>query len=207
MPNDVDLTRVRASSVLRDTDRASVGVVRILGSGHGTPGEEREYEVGDEALVENGLAEWVVAPVHAPEAGRRLDHDAEREATPLAGVETYPPAEPTTGERRAAARAKGSVEAHSAEGLGGDLAAKRAEVARDLATANDDARVQAELGGLGARSGPITARSDLPADQQLAEASAAGGDAQAESKPATPASGGAAGGARPPSPFSASEKK
>jgi hypothetical protein len=161
-----DLTTKSASEVLRDSDRDSVGVVRVLAASAGKPGEEREYVPGDEALVEQGVAEWVVAPVHLPSAGRRLDHDAEREATPLAGVEAYPPAEPTTAARRGEARHVGHVKAHSAEGLSEKLAAKRVEVARGLAD-ESDAALQAELGGLGARSGPVTAHSDLGADKAL----------------------------------------
>jgi hypothetical protein len=173
---DVDLTRVRAADVLRDTDRVSVGVVRVLASGAGSPAEEREYEVGDEALVEAGLAEWVVAPVHSPEAGRRLDHDAEREQTPRGGVEAYPPAEPTTGARRSEAREQGYVAAHIDDGLGEKLHAKRREVVRDTSSdESDDTKAQAGLAGLGVRSGPVTARSDLAADKQLADA--AKGDA------------------------------
>lgn len=158
------------AAVLRDTDRDSVGVLRVLNSKAGTPGEEREYEPGDEALVEAGLAEWVVAPVHLPSAGRRLDHDAEREPAPLAGMEAYPPAEPTTSARRAEAREKGVVDAHTFEGLGEKLAGRRSEVARQLADGDGDAARQAELGSLGARSGPVTARSELAADKALAEA-------------------------------------
>src|SRR5690349_13498063 len=140
---------MRGSEILRDGGRDSFGVVRILSARAGQPGEEREYEAGDEALVENGLAEWVIAPVHLPSAGRRADHDAEREPTPLGGVEAYPPAEPTSSARRAEAREKGFVEAHVADGLGEKLARRRLEVARDLAAEDDgDVKVQAELGGL-----------------------------------------------------------
>jgi hypothetical protein len=124
---------LRGSDVLRDGGRDSFGVVRILSADAGQPGEEREYEVGDEALVEYGLAEWVIAPVHLPSAGRRLDHDAEREPTPLGGVEAYPPAGPTSAARRTEAREKGYVEAHIHEGLGEKLARRRTEVARSLA--------------------------------------------------------------------------
>lgn len=169
------LTQRPASEVLRDTDRNSVGVVRILSDSAGTPGEEREYQTGDEALVEAGRAEWVVAPVHSPASGRRLDIDAEREQTPAGGVEVYPPAEPTTPQRRSEARKEGSVEAYTDEGVGEKIAAKRAEVARDSGdTADgDDVKRQAALGGRQARSGPVTAQSDLAADQPLAEESAA----------------------------------
>lgn len=156
-----------ASEVLRDTDRVSVGVVRILSDDAGAPGAEREYEAGDEALVEAGRAEWVVAPVHSPEAGRRLDGagSAEREATPRAGIEVYPPAEPTVGSRRAEARTAGFVAAHTDDGVGERLAAKRAELARgNRADGDGDVELQASLGGRGARSGPVTAASDLPAD-------------------------------------------
>jgi hypothetical protein len=160
-----ELTTKPASEVLRDSDRDSVGVVRILADSAGKTGEEREYAPGDEALVEAGQAEWVVAPVHLPSAGRRLDHDAEREPAPLSGVEVYPPAEPTTADRRAEARREGSVAAHSDEGFGEKLASRRAEVARDTASGDGDAARQAALGGLGARSGPATATSDLAADK------------------------------------------
>lgn len=160
-----ELTHKPASEVLRDTDRNSAGVVRILADSAGTPGEEREYEPGDEALVEAGLAVWVVAPVHLPAAGRRLDTDAEREPAPLDGVEAYPPAEPTTVARRSKARAEGVVDAQVDEGAGEKLAARRREVARGVAGTEGDASLQAELGGRAARSGPVTARSDLAADQ------------------------------------------
>lgn len=163
-----ELTQKRATDVLRDSDRDSVGVVRILTEHAGTPGEEREYQSGDEALVEAGRAEWVVAPVHLPSAGRRLSAtpgDAQREALPLDGAEAYPPAEPTTAARRSQARRDGAVDAHSDEGLGERLAKAHAEVARESAGQGGDARRQAELGGFGARSGPVTASSDLPADQ------------------------------------------
>lgn len=165
-----ELTQKPAAEVLRDTDRVSVGVVRILSAAAGTPGEEREYQTGDEAIVEAGQAEWVVAPVHSPAAGRRLDTDAEREQTPLGGVEVYPPAEPTTAARRSAARIDGSVEAHSDTGVGEQLAAKRAEVARDAVPREGDVKLQAELGGRAARSGPASAQSDLPADKPVEEA-------------------------------------
>jgi hypothetical protein len=181
MPSD-DLGRHLASTVLaEDLGRDSYGVTRILASSAGTPGEEREYEPGDEALVEAGLAEWVVAPVHHPSAGRRLDTDAEREPTPLGGIEAYPPAEPTSWQRRAEARDKGSVGAHADEGLAEKLAARRFEVARDL-RAGDDAEAQAELGSLGARSGPVTKPSELAADKALAAGSAAVSDGEAAQK-------------------------
>jgi hypothetical protein len=195
-----DLGRHLASTVLaQESDRDSFGVLRVLSSDAGTPGEEREYKPGDEALVEAGLAEWVVAPVHHPSAGRRLDHDAEREATPLGGVETYPPAEPTTHARRAESREAGFVEAHTAEGFGEELAAKRVEVARaQRATGEGDVEEQAALGGLGARSGPVTAQSDLAADKALGASTAAvadvegsqarAGDPKADPKAATKAS-------------------
>ena len=155
------------------TGRDSYGVVRVLNSSAGTPGAEREYEAGDEALVENGLAEWVIAPVHLPSAGRRLDGDAEREATPLGGIEAFPPATSYDHERDAEARREGYVTAFTDEGLGERMASKRASVARDLAN-EDDVKSNAALGSLGARSGPVTSRSDLPADKALAEASATG---------------------------------
>lgn len=159
-----DLSQHSAQDVLRDTDHNSYGVVRVLASAAGTPGEEREYQTGDEALVEAGQAEWVVAPVHLPAAGRRLDTDAEHEPAPRDGVEAYPPAEPTTPQRRSQARADGSVKADVDEGLGERLTAKRREAAR-AASGDGDAKQQAELGGRRARSGPVTAQSDLSADQ------------------------------------------
>lgn len=164
-----DLSTVRAREAFDGSNDDSFGVVRILNSSAGSPGEERAYETGDEALVEGGLAEWVVAPVHKPSAGRRLDHDAEREPTPLGRAEAYPLAGPTTAVRRAEARDRGVVDAHVDKGLGEKLAARRAEVAGDRGD-DDDVRTQASLGGLGARSGPVTARSDLAADKQLAAA-------------------------------------
>jgi hypothetical protein len=182
MPSADEIIR-RGSVVLSETDDVSVGVTRVLSSSAGTPGEERKYEVGDEALVEAGLAEWVVAPVHEPAAGRRLDHDAEREPTPRGGVVGYPPAEPTTGARRLEARETGSVEAHRHDGLAEQLAAKRFELARDDLGDEGDTKEQAALGGLGARSGPVTKPSDLTADKQLAEA--AKGDA-GDAKSRTP---------------------
>jgi hypothetical protein len=186
---EVDTSRTPAE-ILRDTDRDSYGVVRILADSAGTPGEEREYKTGDEALVEHGAAEWVVAPVHLPSAGRRLDADAEREPMPRSGVEAYPPAEPTTAARRAEARREGFVKAHVDEGVGEKLAARRAEVGRDMADRGDADR-QAALGSLGARSGPVTAVSDLPADKMIAEASAGNVDDGAE-KSAAPRSGASA---------------
>jgi hypothetical protein len=81
-----ELTHKPAAEVLRDSNRVSVGVVRILSADAGKPGSEREYRSGDEALVEAGKAEWVVAPVHSVAAGKRLDGDAERDVDP-------PPAE------------------------------------------------------------------------------------------------------------------
>lgn len=196
MANDdvAALTQKRATDVLRDTDRDSVGVVRVLSQDAGTPGEEREYKAGDEALVEGGLAEWVVAPVHLPSAGRRLDHDAGREPTPLDGVEAYPPAEPTSGARRAEARERGFVQAHVAEGVGEKLAAQRVKVARGSSDDGGDAKTQAALGGLGARSGPVTARSDLAADRQLAEAASAPVDPAERDDPAKARSRAAASG-------------
>jgi hypothetical protein len=181
-----DLSSVYHSDAFRaDENRTSFGVVRILSADAGRPGEERDYEVGDEALVEHGLAEWVVAPSFSPAAGRRLNHDAGREPTPLGGVEAYPPAEPTTAARRAEAREKGFVEAHVHEGLGEKLAARRLEVARGLAEEDGEGvRTQLALGSLGARSGPATARSDLAADVALAEASAAAADEDGEPAPA-----------------------
>lgn len=170
--NITELTTRRAADVLTTTDRDSVGVVRILSDSAGTPGEEREYRAGDEALVEAGRAEWVVAPVHLPSAGRRLDNDAEREQTPADGVEAYPPAEPTTPQRRGQARREGVVEAHSDSGVAEKLAAARVKAAREETSTDGDAKTQAELGGLNARSGPVTASGDLtPA--KLAEGSAA----------------------------------
>lgn len=153
--------------ILRDTDRDSYGVVRITSGAAGTVGEEREYEAGDEALVEAGQAEWVVAPVHLPSAGRRLDAGrADEEARPLGGVEVYPPAEPTSSARRSQARTEGFVEAHSDEGLAERLAAKRSEVARGVrATGEEDVRTQAAVGGLGARTGGGVTAADLVGDE------------------------------------------
>lgn len=159
-----------ASEVLRDTDRVSVGVTRILSDDAGTPGQEREYAAGDEALVESGRAEWVVAPVHSPEAGRRMDGagQSEREATPRGGIEVYPPAEPTVGARRAESRIEGFVEAHTDAGVAERLAADRARIARgDVADGGSDVELQSSLGGRGARSGPVTSSSDLSADQPV----------------------------------------
>lgn len=155
------LAQKRASDVLRDTDRKSVGLVRIVAESAGTPGEVREYESGDEALVEAGQAQWVVAPVHSPAAGRRLDTDAEREATPAGGIEAFPPADgdPFRDEE---ARRKGYVEAASDTGATEKLAAKRVEAARGAADVSD-AKAQAAAGGFGARSGPA----DLSASKLL----------------------------------------
>lgn len=163
MSNDeVDrLVNERAANVLATTDRNSVGVIRILADSAGTPGQEREFKDGDETLVEQGVAEWVVAPVHLPSAGRRLDANAEVSATPADGVETYPPAEPTTSARRSEARAEGAVSAHTNDGLRDAL-----EDARTApASVDGDAALQASLGGRGARSGPVSATSDLEADK------------------------------------------
>lgn len=162
----------RAQQVLAETDRDSYGIVRILSDSAGRAGEEREYEPGDEALVESGRAEWVTAPVHLPSSGRRLDHDAEREQTPQDGVEVYPPAEPTTPQRRSEARIEGFVDAHSDEGLGEKLATARADIARDNTGAGDkgDAKTQAALGGLAARSGPVTnSANDLTAEKLVGD--------------------------------------
>lgn len=158
---------------LHGTDGVSVGVVRILSKDAGTPGEEREYETGDEALVESGQAEWVVAPIHYPAAGRRLSGQggSEREAVPADGVETYPPAEPTSVDRKVTARLEGVVEAATEEGLGARLADARAKSERKNAGRGGDAKLQAKLGGRGARSGPVTAQSDLPADQPVDDGS------------------------------------
>lgn len=171
------------AEVLREGGRDSYGVVRILAASAGKPGDEREYKSGDEVLVEHGMAEWVIAPVHLPSAGRRLDGDAEREQTPQSGVEVFPPAEPTTAARRAEARQVGHVAAHADEGLAGKLASARLDAVRDLAGRGDAAR-QAELGGMGARSGPITSLSDLPADKALAAASSAADETTEEPKQA-----------------------
>lgn len=176
-----ELTQKRATDVIRDTDRTSVGVVRILSNSAGTPGEEREYQTGDEALVETGQAEWVVAPVHSPAAGRRLDADAEREQTPRDGIEVYPPAEPTTSARRSEARLEGFVDAHSDEGVGEKLAGARVEAARTANSPDGDAKTQAALGGLSARSGPVTASSDL--SPQAPDGSVAGGATADDTRP------------------------
>lgn len=167
MANDDNLHLKSAQQVLAETDRDSYGVVRVLSDSAGTPGEEREYEPGDEALVDSGRAEWVIAPVHLPSAGRRLDSTpgaAEKEPTPLDGVEVYPPAEPTTPQRRSEARKEGYVEAHSDEGVAEKVASKRAEIARENTgggTDKGDAKLQASLGGLSARSGPVSVPNDL----------------------------------------------
>jgi hypothetical protein len=176
-----DLSQRSAQDVRRETERTSYGAVRILSNSAGSPGEEREYQAGDEALVESGQAEWVVAPVHLPAAGRRLDTDAEREPAPADGVETYPPAEPTDAGRRAEARVKGTVAAHVDEGLGEKLTTARREAQRTSSSEGGDAKLQAELGGRGARSGPATAQSDLPADQPVATDDTAAGDDSARS--------------------------
>jgi hypothetical protein len=168
-----------ASDVLASSERDSVGVVRILSDDAGTPGAEREYKSGDEVLVERGQAEWVVAPVHLPSAGRRLDGRAEVEATPDDGVEVYPPAEPTSAARRTEARREGIVDAHTAEGLSADLAEARVGTARD----DGDAKLQGQLGGRGVRSGPVTSGSDLPADQPVEGSDA---DDKSAKKTATP---------------------
>jgi hypothetical protein len=161
-----------AERSLHGTDGVSAGVVRILSKDAGKPGEEREYKTGDEALVESGQAEWVVAPIHYPGAGRRLSGQggSEHEAVPADGVETYPPAEPTSADRRVKARLDGVVAAASEKGLGAKLAEARAESERKNAGRGGDAKLQAKLGGRGARSGPVTAQSDLPADQPVEEA-------------------------------------
>jgi hypothetical protein len=191
MAEDVDvLAQRRASDVLRDSDRTSVGLVRILSEQAGTAGEVREYEDGDEALVEAGQAVWVVAPVHSPAAGRRLDATpgaAEREALPRDGIEAYPPADGSVA-REDKARADGYVEAHSSEGLGEKIAARRVEVAKSQRSSGEgDAKTQAHLGGMGARSGPVSAQSDLPADKQLAELAQASSEGDRPATKAAPA--------------------
>jgi hypothetical protein len=182
-----ELTLKRATDVIRDSDRDSVGVVRILSGSAGTPGEEREYQAGDEALVEAGQAEWVVAPVHSPAAGRRLDTDAEREQTPRDGIEVYPPAEPTTASRRSQARVEGYVDAHSDTGVGEKLAAARAETARNATASDGDAKTQAALGGLSARSGPVTAPGDLTPAVLAGDDTAASATARSDAGGAQPA--------------------
>ncbi len=162
MSENLDL--IHAQDVIRaNPEVGSLGVTRVLAESAGTPGEERAYQLGDEALVEQGVAEWVVAPVHTPAAGRRYDTDAERETTPRDGVEAYPPAEPTTGARRSEARIEGVVVASIDEGVGQKLASARVEAARNVG--DGDAKTQAQLGGRGVRGGPVTATSDLPVDQ------------------------------------------
>lgn len=193
MANDdvKDLVSRRAADVLRDTDRKSVGVVRILSDSAGTPGDVREYESGDEALVEAGQAEWIVAPVHSPEAGRRLDTDAEREPHPRGGVEGFPPADGDP-QREAEARRKGYVDAYIDEGAGEKLAAKRAEVAKGARESGrgDDVREQLKVANLSARSGPVTAEgSDLTPNKLLEDAGVdtsgeVQADRSAETKPA-----------------------
>lgn len=173
-----EFTGMTPGEVVARTDRDSYGVVRILNSSAGTPGDVREYKEGDEVLVENGLADWVVAPVHGVSAGRRLDGAgrAEVAATPMGGIEAFPNAESYDHGRDAAARRDGFVEAYSADGLAGRMAAKREEVAAGLAD-ESDVKLNASLGSLGARSGPVTSRSELPADKAIADASAAGDEA------------------------------
>lgn len=178
-----ELTLKRATDVIRDTDRSSVGVVRILSGSAGTPGEEREYKTGDEALVEAGQAEWVVAPVHSPAAGRRLDADAEREQAPQDGIEVYPPAEPTTAARRSQARMQGYVGAHTDEGVGEKLAGERARIARESTNPEGDAKTQAALGGLSARSGPVTAPGNDLTPQALAPDDSVAAGAAADARP------------------------
>jgi hypothetical protein len=158
----------------------SYGVVRILSDAAGKPGEERPYQPGDEALVDAGRAEWVVGVVHTPAAGRRLDHDAEREALPMDGVEVYPPAEPTSSARRVEARYVGHVKANTDDGVGEKLASERARWAREDSGAGEkgDAALQAELGGHAARSGPVTKHSDLPSDQPAPVEVADGSDSR-----------------------------
>lgn len=156
---------VHAQDVIRaNPEVTSLGVTRVLASAAGSPGEERPYQTGDEVLVEQGVAEWVVAPVHTPAAGRRLDTDAEREPVPQAGVEAYPPAEPTTGVRRSQARAEGTVPAQADQGVAEQLAKARVQAAQQV-VAGSDAQTQAQLGTRGARSGPVSSASELPADQ------------------------------------------
>lgn len=156
-----DLRFAHASDVTRqDPEAGSIGVTRLLtGKDAGT---ERDYKAGDEALVEAGTAEWVVAPVHTPSVGRRLDTDAEREATPADGVEAFPAAEPTTRERRAEARVEGVVDAASDKGIGAKLAGARAE--QVVASSDGDAKLQAQLGSRGARSGPAGTSAEVVAD-------------------------------------------
>jgi hypothetical protein len=161
------------------------GVVRVLSEAAGKPGDERDYEVGDDALIENGMAEWVVAPSNFVEDGLRLDSNSgRRAASPLGGVEAFPVASSTDGDnsRDVHARRHGSAPAHDAGSHDRDMAAAHAKAA-ELVAEDSDAERQASLGSLGARSGPVTARSDLPADKAIAEASNAG-DTPAEDKPA-----------------------
>lgn len=180
---DENLHLKTATEILRTTDRDSYGVMRLtaVDTGRGELGAEVEYEPGDEALVEAGKATWVVAPVHLPSAGRRLDSTpgaAEKEATPLGGIEVFPPAEPTTPARRSEARFKGYVDAHTDEGLGEKLAAKRAEAARSTATGSDadDVKAQAAAGGLGARTGGGITAADLGVDEPAKKATKAAGN-------------------------------
>lgn len=144
-----------------DDDREYAGVTRVL---TGTDaGSEREYEPGDEALVEAGQAEWVVAPVFHPGAGRRLDGrpgSAEQSAAPRGGVEAYPPAEPTYPDRRTEARVEGVVDASTDSDVEGTISGKRAEAAKADEGRGSDAAEQAKLGGAGARSGPVTSEAD-----------------------------------------------
>ena len=157
----------------------SAGITRVLNGAAGTPGEERLYQEGDEALVEQGYAEWVVAPVFTPEAGRRLDgaFSAEKTATPSGGVEAFPPAISYVPGREAKARADGYVEAFTTdEPVEAKLAVSRSKAAKDAAGGDDKASLA--TASLGARSGPVTAHSELPADVQAAQAADATNTAQ-----------------------------
>lgn len=58
-------------------ERVSFGSTRLA------DGTVRDYEPGDEELVEAGLAVWVSAPVHTPAAGRRLDGIQGRAEVPV----------------------------------------------------------------------------------------------------------------------------
>lgn len=196
MAHDKDDLNLRgAGEVLRDTDRDSYGVIQLTGAdtGRGEPGEEIEYEPGDEALVDAGLAAWVVAPVHLPSAGRRLDAKpggAEESAAPLGGVEVFPPAEPTTPARRSGARVEGYAEAHTDDGLGERMASRRAEVARGVGSPEaDDVKAQAALGGLGARTGGGITAADL-VGEDVAGTATVGPDQPPPARKATKAPGG-----------------
>lgn len=80
--NELEAIRhAQGSRLLVETDRVSYGITRVYKTiddaaspnAEREVAEEREYRIGDEDLVASGKAEWVVAPVHSKDAGRRLD--------------------------------------------------------------------------------------------------------------------------------------